>query len=77
MPAKAALTRACQDGKGRFVHEPSVLLPKHASFDTEHVRDPKKAPAHGTIRLGHSFVEFPYATYPDKRKRDAAMEDER
>lgn len=73
MPATAALTQACQDAHGRFILEPSVLFPPHATFDTEHVRTPEKAPAHGTIRIGHAFVTFPYAVFPAKRARGARI----
>ena len=68
----AAAIRACENGDGRFVHAPSVLFPEHASFDTEHLRDSDKAPAHGTIRIAHAFVDFPYATFPEKKPKKRA-----
>lgn len=67
-----AAVRACSNGDGRFVHVPSILFPSYAAFDTEHLRDPEKAPAHGTIRIAHAFVEFPYATFPDKSRKQRA-----
>lgn len=70
-PTGAAI-RACSNGDGRFVHAPSVLFPNHAVFDTEHLRNPEKAPAHGTIRIAHTFVEFPYAAFPDKARKKRA-----
>jgi hypothetical protein len=70
VPAAAAALRACQDGNGRFVLEP-LLLPSHAAFDTEHLRQQDKAPQHGTIRIAHLFVGFPWMTYAPKRSRRA------
>lgn len=79
VPATAAVLRACQDGKGRFVLEP-MLFPGHAKFDTEHLRHPDKAPPHGTIRIAHLFVAFPWVTHTSARRRRAerlsASEDE-
>lgn len=63
----------CADAAKRLVLDPSLLFPKHADFDTEHLRSKAKAPAHGTIRLAHLFVAFPYMTYPPKGSRRAAV----
>lgn len=70
VPATAAALRACQDRKGRFVLEP-LLFPGHAAFDTEHLRQQDKAPPHGTIRIAHLFVAFPWVTYTPARRRRA------
>ncbi|MHB8446811.1 MAG: hypothetical protein ACYC9P_02625 [Rudaea sp.] len=59
-PRVAGDLRACADGDGRYVLEPSILFPDHATFDTEHLRSEDKAPAHGTIRIGHIFVDFAF-----------------
>lgn len=78
LSATAAAIRACANGDGRFVLSP-VLFPKRTTFDTEHLRDPEKAPPHGTIRIAHVFVGFPYAVFPDrksKRKARLMAEDE-
>jgi len=71
----AAKLRLCKDGDERFVLDPSTLFPARADFDTEHLRPADKAPAHGTIRVAHMFVEFPYAHFPAKGvKRRAVLE---
>jgi hypothetical protein len=46
---------------------PSLLFPA-ADFDTEHERDPKLAPSHGTIRVAHLFFSFGYASAPKTKK---------
>ena len=72
-PPTAAALFACQDAGGSFVHAPAAF-PSHAAFDTEHLRSAAKAPAHGTLRLAHMFVEFPYITYaPVGAKRGARL----
>lgn len=44
------------------VQKPSVLFPDLIDFETEHFRSDDNAPAHGTIRIGHSFLSFGYTT---------------
>jgi hypothetical protein len=46
---------------GKKLRTPS-LFPSNAEFDTEHTRDRKKAPAHGTFRIAHMFLPFGYAS---------------
>jgi hypothetical protein len=69
----AAAIHACADTDHRFVMAPSTLFPKYATFDTEHLRSASKAPSHGTIRIAHLFLEFPYAKFTCKRKQRAAL----
>ncbi len=57
--ASTSLCAICQN-KGDFLHTPSNLFPGIADFDTEHARDPAKAPPHGTIHVSHMFLEFGY-----------------
>lgn len=71
LSATAAAIHACANGDGRFVLPP-VLFPERTTFDTEHLRDREKAPPHGTIRIAHVFVEFPYAVFPDKKSKRKA-----
>jgi hypothetical protein len=52
---------------GGAYDRPSLLFPL-ADFDTEHERDPKLAPSHGTIRVAHLFFSFGY-TMPTKTKK--------
>lgn len=75
-PPTAAALYACQDDDGRFVM-PASLFPDHADFDTEHLRAAAKAPAHGTIRLAHLFVDFPWFAPPavGRGKRKPLLED--
>lgn len=44
---------------GAFEYRPS-LFPPTADFDTVHTRPAGLAPAHGTIRVAHVFLEFSY-----------------
>ncbi|MBX3726177.1 MAG: hypothetical protein KF823_09690 [Xanthomonadales bacterium] len=68
------LDMACE--RGRQVRDPSALFPAHAAFDTEHLRDPDKAPAHGTIVVSHLFLEFPNPPRAEgKRARRNALHD--
>lgn len=52
---------------GHYLIVPSAVFPGRADFDTEHVRAPDKAPAHGTIRIAHVFLEFGYPASQDDR----------
>jgi hypothetical protein len=54
---------------GVYLREPSAVFPESAMFDTEHRREEKKAPAHGTIRISHLFLGFPNP--PTRRSRKA------
>lgn len=51
--------KMAQDSSGRYLIEPSEAVPFSCNFDTQHSRPSKKAPANGTITLGHIFVECP------------------
>lgn len=52
-----------------YLHDPSTLFPHHARFDTDHTREPGKAPAHQTIRIAHVFLGFPDPPPTPKRRR--------
>jgi hypothetical protein len=56
-----------------YFREPSSLFPESARFDTDHVRDTSKAPAHQTIRIAHVFVGFPDPTPAPKQRRRKAL----
>lgn len=47
------------DVAGRYLVEPSEVVPRVCVFDTQHSRPIDKAPPNGTITLGHIFVECP------------------
>jgi hypothetical protein len=51
---------AMRKHEGAYLHSPSPLFPGVADFDTEHIRESAKAPAHGTICVSHMFLEFGY-----------------
>lgn len=51
--------RMVHDAHGKYIVEPSEIVPKSCQFDTEHNRPPAKAPINGTITLGHIFVSCP------------------
>jgi hypothetical protein len=53
---------------GGAFEAPSTMFPA-AEFDTEHDRDPHLAPAHGTIRIAHFFLEFGYAVSSQRPAR--------
>lgn len=74
-PPTAGALRTCEDEEGRFVL-PCKLFPSHALFDTEHLRDEAKAPSHGTIRLAHVLVEFPWFDHSAKARRRKRREPE-
>ncbi|WP_139349743.1 hypothetical protein [Thioalkalivibrio denitrificans] len=57
--ATQRVLRMVRDGSGRYLVEPSEAVPGFCQFDTEHNRPRGKAPAHGTITLGHIFLECP------------------
>lgn len=78
-PATAAALKACEGTDGRFIL-PATLFPEDTQFDTEHLREVAKAPPHGTIRIAHAFVDFPYVNHTvarnAKRKRNRTVEEE-
>lgn len=55
---------------------PSTMF-SAADFDTEHDRDPHLAPAHGTIRIAHFFLEFGYAVSSRRPARSRKKADDR
>lgn len=59
-PAVAGGLNMMQLADGTWLRDPSDVFPGQVDFDTEHERDPKLAPAHGTIRVGHLFLHFGY-----------------
>ena len=52
---------------GDLLEIPSAIFPADAEFDTQHSRPRGKAPAHGSIRVSHMFLEFGYPTPPTKK----------
>ena len=74
LPLQRALQQDRQAGKlemckhdGKYLIIPSEVFSGRADFDTEHARTRDKAPAHGTIRMSHVFVEFGYPASQDDR----------
>lgn len=70
----AAKLFACADIEGNWVQKP-VLFPKRAEFDSEHLRTVEKAPAHGSIRIAHVFVEFPWVVHKPSSSRRRDVDD--
>jgi hypothetical protein len=74
MPHVRAPLALCDAALGKPFHDPSTLFPDHARFDTDHVREPEKAPSHQTIRIAHVFLGFPDPPpAPVKRTRRKAL----
>lgn len=59
-----------------YFHDPSSLFPRHARFDTDHMRDQAKSPAHNSIRIAHVFLGFPDPPRIPKGRRRKASTDE-
>ncbi len=59
--ALATLLRIRPTAAGEAYARPSPLF-SSADFDTEHERDARLAPSHGTIRVSHFFFAFGYET---------------
>lgn len=75
-PGQIAALKMLRGADG-VLHSPSLLFPDFASFDTEHQRTPDLAPSHGTIRISHAFVGFPYTPSKGSPKRSRKITLER
>jgi hypothetical protein len=67
-PAIASSLQMCTI-KNQLLQTPSALFPSNAAFDTEHLRDRPSAPAHGTIRISHLFLQFGYSSAKRSRQK--------
>lgn len=72
-PARCTALRLRQTAAGGAFETPSTMFAT-ADFDTEHDRDAALAPAHGTIRVAHFFLEF---GYPVTSRRSAGLRKKR
>ena len=71
-PTNVAALQLIRSPTGAWLHDPSVLFPSIADFDTEHTRPAALAPGHGTIWVAHLLLAFGYALpVPVRRHRIA------
>jgi hypothetical protein len=73
LPAVRGPLAMVKTQRDEYFREPSSLFPESARFDTDHVRDANKAPAHQTIRIAHVFVGFPDPPPAPRRRRRKAL----